>query len=274
MYKKKIIVVGATGYIGKHLIPALIKNQYKVTILARSIKNIKNFKWFSKINYINFTNFKVNLNKIEKNSTFVYLAWEGLPNYNSTDKLKKNVLINYKFKKELLKKKKIKNLIVTGTCQEYGMKKGLQKINEKTNPVTNYGLAKVRLYKKISNLEKSYTFNFKWLRLYYSYGKWQNKNSIFSQLRLSIRNKEKYFKMSKGDQMIDYLPISKMVKKILLVIEKKNNGIFNVCSGKPIMLKNLVKKYIKKRKSTTKLRLGYYSYLKYEPKYFWGENNI
>ena len=106
MYKKKIIVVGATGYIGKHLIPALIKNQYKVTILARSIKNIKNFKWFSKINVINFTNFKVNLNKIEKNSTFVYLAWEGLPNYNSTDQLKKNVLIHYKFIKELLQKKK------------------------------------------------------------------------------------------------------------------------------------------------------------------------
>lgn len=96
----------------------------------------------------------------------------------------------------------------------------------------------------------------------------------FSQLRFSIKNKEKYFKMSKGDQMIDYLPISKLVRKILMVLESKNNGIFNICSGKPIKLKDLVNKYIKSKKSAIKLKLGYYPYLKYEPKYFWGENNV
>jgi len=276
MYGKKIIVFGATGYIGKHLIPALIKNKYKVTVLARSFKDIKNFKWFTKINYINFNlnNLNINFNKISKNSTIIYLAWEGLPNYNSPDHLKKNVSVHYQFIKKLLKKNKIKNLIVTGTCQEYGMKHGLQKVNENTNPVTNYAIAKVRLYKKLSNLKMNYTFNFKWLRLYYSYGRWQNKNSIFSQLKLSIKNKEKYFKMSNGDQMIDYLPVSKVVKKILTVLEIEKKGIFNICSRKPIKLKDLVKKYIKKKNSAIKLKLGYYPYLKYEPKYFWGENNI
>lgn len=107
MYNKKIIVVGATGYIGKNLIPALIKNKYNVTVLARSFKNIKSFKWFTKINYINFNlnNLNINFNKIPKNSTIIYLAWQGLPNYNSHDHLKKNVFVHYQFIKKLLKKK-------------------------------------------------------------------------------------------------------------------------------------------------------------------------
>jgi nucleoside-diphosphate-sugar epimerase len=277
MNSKEIIVTGATGYIGRNLIPRLLKKKYKITILVRNKNKLSSFKWFKKINCIkfDFDNCKLNLKKLKKNSILIDLAWNGLPNYYSNIHFKKNVNSHYLFIKKLLKNNIIKDLIVTGTCQEYGMKCGLQKVNSKTTPTTAYGKAKKRLYTKIFRLKKFYNFNFKWLRLYYSYGSWQNKNSIFPKLIFAINNNHKYFKMSKGDQLRDYIPISKMVTKIIKVVQNnKIDGIFNVCSGNPIKLKDLVKKIIKLKKSKIKLIFGYYPYLKYEPKYFWGENNI
>jgi dTDP-6-deoxy-L-talose 4-dehydrogenase (NAD+) len=272
---RRLIITGATGYIGRNLIPRLLKKGYKITILARNIEK-KNIKWFKEVKLIklNFNKVSINYDQLKKNYTLIHLAWEGLPNYYSSVHFKKNVKQHFVFIKKLIQKKIVRNLVVTGSCQEYGMKLGLQKVNDETNPITSYGKAKVRLYKKLFGLKKKYNFNFQWLRLYYSYGKWQNKNSLFSQLDLSIKNNKKYFNMSKGDQKIDYLPISKIIIKIIKALENKKEGIFNVCSGKPIKLKDLVQKFIKIKKSKIKLKLGCYPYLDYEPKYFWGDNNL
>jgi UDP-glucose 4-epimerase len=54
--------------------------------------------------------------------------------------------------------------------------------------------------------------------------------------------------MSKGDQVRDYMPISKMITKIIEVTSKKEEGIFNICSGKGVRLKDLIKKNYKIKK--------------------------
>jgi dTDP-6-deoxy-L-talose 4-dehydrogenase (NAD+) len=275
MIIKNIIITGATGYIGKNLIPILLKKKYKVVILARSIDKIKKLQWFSKITYIEFDFNKPNLNleKIKNNSTLLHLAWEGLPNYNSISHLK-NVSKQFKFLKKIIKKKKIKNLIITGTCQEYGLIEGVQDASQDIFPNTYYAKAKSILYKKIINLKKENVFYFKWLRLYYTWGKHQRADSLFGQLNSAIKNGEKYFKMSNGDQLRDYMSISKMVNKIIEAINIKEDGIYNVCSGKPIAIKKLVKKIINMKKKNIRLKLGYYPYPSYEPKNFWGKSNI
>ena len=180
----------------------------------------------------------------------------------------------FKFLKRLIEKKKIKNLIVTGTCQEYGLIEGMQNASQNIIPITYYAKAKFALYKKIINLKKDNVFYFKWLRLYYTWGKHQREDSLFGQLSSAIKSDKKYFKMSKGDQLRDYMPISKMVKKIIKAINIKEDGIYNVCSEKPISVKKLIKKIINMKKKKIRLKFGCYPYLSYEPKNFWGKSNI
>ncbi|MAU58441.1 MAG: epimerase [Flavobacteriaceae bacterium] len=275
MNKQNIVITGATGFIAKNLIPRLLNKKYKILILVRSTDKIKKFKWFSKITFIkfDFNNQNLNLAKIKNNSTLLHLAWEGLPNYNSKSHLK-NVSKQIKFLKKLIEKKKIKNLIVTGTCQEYGLLEGMQNTSQDVFPTTYYAKAKVRLYKKIINLKKKNIFYFKWLRLYYTWGKYQQEDTLFSQLNSAIKNNEKYFKMSKGDQLRDYIPISTMIRKIIKTVNIPEDGVYNICSEKPISIKALVKKIITMKKSKIRLKLGYYPYPSYEPKNFWGKSNI
>ena len=94
-----------------------------------------------------------------------------------------------------------------------------------------------------------------------------NSNSLLSQLDSAINN-NKIFNMSGGEQLRDFLPIETVVEQIFELYVSKKKGAFNVCSGKPISIKELVENKIKERGSSIKLNLGYYPYPDYEPMQF------
>ena len=85
------------------------------------------------------------------------------------------------------------------------------------------------------------------LRLFLAYGPGQNKERFIPQIILGcISNSE--FSVSKGDQIRDFCHIDDVVNAIILSLESTiNNGeIYNIGSGNPIKIKNLVDKIVKK----------------------------
>jgi dTDP-6-deoxy-L-talose 4-dehydrogenase (NAD+) len=270
----KILITGASGFIGQNLISNLLKKNHKVSIITRKLSNVKKFKWSSKVEIfeknLNFLN-KKDYHKFSSNDVVIHLAWDGLPNYN--DKIH---FENYKISLDFIKKiidLGIKHLIITGTCFEYGLQNGCLKEHGKTNPKNNYGLAKENLRREIFTYSKKKKIIIKWARLFYLYGKGQNKKSLIGQLEEKIRNKEKNFFMSKGDQLRDYMNIKDVCKRICKLVENDYiNGVVNICSNKPITVENLVLKYLKNKKKNIKLIKGYYKYNSYEPMNFWGHS--
>ena len=79
------------------------------------------------------------------------------------------------------------------------------------------------------------------------------------------------FTMSGGEQLRDYLPIEKVVEKIIAIaLQDSISGIINCCSGNPISVRRLVEDYIEKTNSSIKPALGHFPYPAYEPMAFWG----
>jgi nucleoside-diphosphate-sugar epimerase len=270
----KILITGASGFIGQNLIDILLKKKYKISIITRKLSNVKKFKWFSKVKI-----FEKNLNNLNKkdylefssNDVVIHLAWDGLPNYN--DKIHfENYKISFDFIKKVIDSG-IKHLIITGTCFEYGMQNGCLTEDCKTNPKNNYGLAKENLRKKIFSYSQKKKIIIQWVRLFYLYGKGQNKKSLIGQLEEKIRNNGKFFFMSKGNQLRDYMNIKDVCKRICKLVENNYiNGVVNICSNKPITVENLVLKYLKNKKKNIKLIKGYYKHNSYEPMNFWGHS--
>jgi dTDP-6-deoxy-L-talose 4-dehydrogenase (NAD+) len=200
----------------------------------------------------------------------IHLAWEGLPNYKDLFHLEKNLFSNYRFLKNMVENG-LKSFVVTGTCFEYGMQSGALNETMITMPDNPYGLAKDTLRKFLEQLQKKIDFEFKWVRLFYMYGKGQSPNSILSQLDRALEKGEASFNMSGGEQLRDYLPVEKVAEYIVkIAMQNKVHGIINCCSGKPISIRKLVENYLVKKQKSIHLNLGYYSYPDYEPMAFWG----
>ena len=275
----KILVTGATGFIGNNLINELLKDtKLEIISTSRDANKAEKFDWFSKTKYIPYD---INNSKeldlfsyFNKPDRLIHLAWQGLPNYQDLIHIEKNLFNDYKFIKNLITCG-LRDITVTGTCFEYGMINGCLTEDMKTKPDNSYAIAKDSLRKFIEELQKKNNFNYKWIRLFYMYGEGQNKNSLISLLNEAIKKGDKEFNMSGGEQLRDYLHVNEVVS-IISKIAKQNeidNQIINCCKGTPISIKKLVENHLNEKKYKMKLNLGYYPYPTYEPMSFWGDSS-
>lgn len=273
---KKVLVTGATGFIGGYVIKELLSKGYEVIATSTSREKAMSYEWYDKVDFIpcdlKAVSFTDNLyNFFDKPDMLIHLAWEGLPNYKSGFHLEENLPRHYTFLKKLIQQG-LNDVTVAGTCLEYGMVEGCLNEDMVPHPANPYAVAKNSLRNSLEILRQEIPFIFKWIRLFYMYGKGQNPNSLFSQLEAAIASKETIFNMSGGEQIRDFLPVGKAAEYITkIALQNKVKGIINCCSGKPVSLKQLVQEYLKKRDALITLNLGHYPYTDYEPMCFWGD---
>lgn len=271
----KILVTGATGFVGSYVIKELLKNNIKVIATDRDITKAKSRDWYSEVEFVvcdisNVTEEVVT--KFSEADKLIHLAWEGLPNYKALFHFERNLFVQYGFLKKMVEIG-IKDISVSGTCFEYGIKEGALSVDMLPDPQNPYALAKDTLRKFLQQLQLHHPFKLKWIRLFYTYGKGQMGTSLLSQLETAVANGDKEFNMSGGEQLRDYLPVEQMAEKIAnFCYDDELNGIVNCCSGKPISVKRLVEEYILRNGYDIKLNFGFYPYPDYEAMAFWGVN--
>lgn len=267
----KIFVTGASGFIGSALIPALLKKNYDVFVLVRSIEKIKKYDWYNNVKYIVKDLKSISKNDLEQiNPDIVYhLAWSNLPNYQDPVHIKKNLPEQLSFLRAFAQSG-LKKIIISGSCLEYGLKEGLLNEDDSLKPTTSYGLSKVSIYSMLKDLKLKYNFDFIWYRIFYVYGCNQNPKSLYPSLLRAIKNKDRIFKMSHGNQVRDFIHINDVINYFLMPLKTDMNGVFNISSGEGVRVKDFVRKIIDSYNSDLKIDFGYYEVPDYEPLNFWG----
>lgn len=270
----KVLVTGATGFVGQHVVPQLLERGYAVTAVARDEAKARNFDWFSSVRFICCDIHQSTATQFEqfgKNEAVIHLAWPGLPNYKAPFHFEDTLPADYRFLKALVESG-VNHLLITGTCFEYGMQSGCLAENTPTFPANPYALAKDTLRKFLGELKHQQAFTLQWARLFYMYGQGQNANSLLAQLDRAIDNGEAKFNMSGGEQLRDYLPVNEVAHRLVLLLEHPEcDGTVNVCSGAPASVRRLVERHIAIRGAEIQLNLGHYPYPEYEPMAFWGD---
>lgn len=273
---KKVLVTGATGFIGEHVVEALLEKGFDVIATSKNEDKARMRPWFSSVKYLAFDlqQFDASINYFEyfgSPDLMLHLAWEGLPNYLDEFHITDNLPRHKLFLSNMIHHG-LKDLNVTGTCFEYGMQNGCLSEEMEINPSNPYAIAKNNLRAYLQTLSSEWRFSFKWIRLFYMYGEGQSPKSLISQLDKAIEEKLEIFNMSGGMQIRDFLPVNKMAENIVsIAIQNKVTGVINCCSGEPIMVKDFVVHYLNEKNKSIQLNLGYYKYADYEPMEFWGD---
>ena len=271
----RIAVSGAAGFIGRHVLAELAGFDVEVIALARpgkkDLPSLARGRWVS----ADFTSLRKDAYRsIGSPDVLIHLAWQGLPNYRSLHHIESELALHYDFLKNLVGQG-LPSLVVAGTCLEYGMQYGLLAAQTETRPITPYGLAKDMLRRQLEFLSRKQAFHLAWARLFYMYGEGQSPASLYPQIRAAVRRGEKVFHMSGGEQLLDFLPVGEVACQLVdLALRRSAQGIFNICSGRPVSVRNLVEKWIRENHWSIECDLGYYPYSDYEPMAFWGKSNI
>lgn len=275
---RKILVTGATGFIGRYVIERLLSAGHSVMATSAHEEHARILPWFGHVRYISFdlASFDPAVDYyrfFNEPDTMIHLAWEGLPNYKSSFHLDVNYPRHAAFLGNLIRNG-LRDITVTGTCLEYGMQEGCLREDASVFPGTAYAQAKDALRKSLEQLQSSYPLVVRWVRLFYSYGKGQHQQALLTQLDKALADGAPVFNMSGGEQVRDFLPVEKMTDYIVRVaLQSAVTGIINICSGQPITVRQFVVNYLASINRAITLNLGYYPYPDYEPMRFWGDNH-
>jgi len=252
---KIALIIGGTGQIGVYLANHLLKKDYKVFISTRKITNHKKkfqiINIYKKVNFIKLNLYKKKevldlIKKIKPNSIY-YLAGQS-----SVDKSFKNpketMISNFNGCKnvlEVLKEIKFSGKFLNVVSSEiFGNQKGFKSLNKKLNPVSPYGIAKLKSF----NLTKKFRKKFK-LKTYNAIlfncdSILRPENFVIPKLCLSAikafdGHKEK-IKFGDLNVVRDWGWVEEYVEAIYKITKKKPDDII-IASGKYFKLKDLIK---------------------------------
>ena len=270
----KILVTGATGFVGQHVVRWLVNHGYSVTATGTSTEKAKAFDWFDKVTFIPCDYFAEDKNYYEffgEPDLLIHLAWKGLPNYMMRFHMEENLPIEMQFLRSFAESRKTK-IAVTGTCYEYGAVNGCIAEDHPTNPNTVYSAAKDALRRYLEFLAAEYGISWNWIRLFFLYGEGQSSKSLLPQLEAAIARGDAEFPMSGGEQLRDYLPVETVAEYVCRIALSEVDGIVNCCSGEMISVRRLVEDRVLELGSDIVLKRGVYGYPVYEGMAFCGDD--
>ena len=235
---KKILVTGAFGFIGLHLLNELNNYDLEVFTFSRSKKKLLNH--FSG-NFLNHETVDNVIYKI-KPDILIHLAWETTPQKFYEDE------INIRWEEasiNLIKKFYAyggKKFIFSGTCEEYGIKKNVNYIDEfkLCNPISLYGKSK---HKVSCFLDKQFKKNSVILRNFFVCGPGENKNKLLSSI-IDNAKRRNIIKLNRPFDLIDFIDVRDVAKIIAKFVVNNDHGIYNLGSSTSNTPLSLAKKIL------------------------------
>jgi nucleoside-diphosphate-sugar epimerase len=269
----KIAVTGASGFVGRHVLTALLEHKVEVVAVTRDITRLSGLSDSIDVVTMDMAHPEPDcFDRLGNPEVLIHLAWDGLPHYMSLHHFETELPRHYRFIKAMVVAG-LPSVLVAGTCQEYGMQSGPLSEDLRALPGTPYSLAKDALRRQLEFLKATRPFELTWARLFYLYGEGQPKSCLYRQLKDAEFRREPTFNMSGGEQLRDYLPAAEVGRMIarLAMTAKGKPSVVNICSGQPISVRRMVEQWILTYGWKIKLNLGHYPYPDYEPMAFWGD---
>lgn len=267
MNKEKIVVTGANGYLGRHVVKQLLDTGYNVIAVDIQTDHIDDRATISNISIFDAKDdIYEQLGRPER---LIHLAWRNGFNHASHEHMQ-DLSSHYCFLKNMMEAG-LKSVSVMGSMHEIGYWEGAIDENTPANPMSLYGIAKNTLRQAVTILADKTDTSLKWLRGYYIVGDDKSNHSIFSKLMEKAENGETTFPFTSGKNKYDFIDIHEIAVQIAKAsVQDEVTGIINCCSGNPVSLGERVETFIREHGYDIQLDYGAFPDREYDSPAVWG----
>ena len=275
---KRILITGATGFVGLNLLDQLQGNDVSITVVGRGdgkclrkkYQNIEKYYQVKNVFEKNISWWKLVCSNID---VVVHAAWYVEPGkyFNS---LKNLECLEGSLKIGLgSMEAHVKKFVGIGTCFEYQSSLEILLTNSPILPNNLYASSKASLYFLLKEIFKENNIPFAWCRLFYLYGKYENKNRLFASLNEHLKNNMP-IQLSHGNQVKDFIDIEIAIRNLIRIILGDEVGAFNICSGTPTTIRDFANKIADQYGKRDLLKFGEKPENIYDPIYLVGKSSF
>lgn len=264
----KILVTGANGYLGAGIVECILNTGNEVIATDFSVNHIDDRAVKKACDLFEVKN---PYEYFCRPDVLLHLAWrDGFVHYSNAhiDDLPNH----YSFIKQFAESG-CKHISAMGSMHEIGFFEGSINENTACHPTTPYGIGKNALRDLTAMVCKQNNCVFQWLRGYYIVGNSKFGSSIFSKIAVAAEEGKKVFPFTLGQNQYDFIDYPDFCARVAAAVtQSKEQGIINICSGRPEKLADRVERFIKENHFDIKLQYGVFPDRPYDSKAVWGDN--
>ncbi|WP_433586465.1 NAD-dependent epimerase/dehydratase family protein [Microbacterium hydrocarbonoxydans] len=266
-----VIVTGAGGYLGPHVVTALADRGHEVVAVVRP-GSVPALDSRATVREIDILDESFDPQEFGRASALVHLAWKDGFQHNSSAHME-HVSAHYRLITGSAAAG-VPRIVALGTMHEVGYWEGAITAETPTNPSSQYGIAKDALRRALP-LALPESTSLAWARAYYIYGDDRRSNSVFRKLLEAADQGRTDFPFTTGKNLYDFIRVEELGRQLAALTDAVDiTGTMNCCTGEPKSLASQVEDFIAENDLGIDLQYGAFPDRAYDSPGVWGDSSI
>ncbi len=237
---KRVLVTGATGFIGRQALPFLSRRDYEVHALTSRppLADSSTVEWHH-ADLFNDDQTRTLIADVRP-SHLLHFAWYAEPGkfWHSKE--------NFRWVEASLSLLRHfadhggKRVVVSGSCAEYDWSFGVcSEESTARHPATPYGTCKNALQEALLKICAARGLSGAWGRIFFLYGPDEHRAKLVASVITSLLQ-GKVARCTHGNQVRDFLHVEDVASAFVALLDSKVEGAVNIASGNPTTIRDIV----------------------------------
>jgi len=240
---KKVLLTGATGFVGQSCLPLLLAKGFEVhaVSLNRRLHNNSDVSWYQ-VDLLQSEQAADLVSRV-KPTHLLHFAWDAIIPGKVWDSVD-----NFRWVQASLNLLRAFSLeggqraVLAGTCAEYEWNYGYcSEVFSPLRPKSTYGICKHSLQILFDSFAKQTGLSGAWGRMFFLYGPNEHPDRLIPLFIRALLRREPA-RCLHGDQIRDYLYVQDAANAFVTLLESSVSGPVNIASGCPVTLKDIIYK--------------------------------